>query len=111
PDEANPHTKRRLAAIVDVLLIGGDYPPSEVKAGMEEVVDVHCCLPTVGSISRYTIVPTMADVVQVVPADDPVRPLFSPAGELTAEAKSRLGLDAAGLRDLYRQMVMIRRAD
>ncbi len=53
----------------------------------------------------------MADVVRVVAADDPVRPLFSPAGELTAEAKSRLGLDAAALRDLYRKMVLIRRAD
>jgi pyruvate dehydrogenase E1 component alpha subunit len=53
----------------------------------------------------------MADVVRVVAADDPVRPLFSPAGELTAEAKSRLGLDAVALRDLYRKMVLIRRAD
>jgi pyruvate dehydrogenase E1 component alpha subunit len=53
----------------------------------------------------------MADVVRVVAADDPVRPLFSPGGELTPEAKSRLGLDAAALRDLYRNMVLIRRAD
>jgi 2-oxoisovalerate dehydrogenase E1 component alpha subunit len=53
----------------------------------------------------------MADVIRVVAADDPVRPLFSPAGELTAEAKSRLGLDAAALRDLYREMVLIRRTD
>jgi pyruvate dehydrogenase E1 component alpha subunit len=53
----------------------------------------------------------MADAVQVVSTDDPVRPLFSAAGELTAEAKSRVGLDEAALRDLYRKMVLIRRAD
>src|SRR5438309_409548 len=53
----------------------------------------------------------MADVVRVVAADDPLRALFSPAGELTAEARSRLGLDAAALRELYRNMVLIRRAD
>ena len=58
-----------------------------------------------------TMVSTMADVVRVVAEDDPVRELFSPAGELTPEAKSRLGLDAAALRDLYRNMVRIRRAD
>jgi len=53
----------------------------------------------------------MADVVRVVATDDPVRALFSPAGELTPEARSHLGLDAAALRDLYRNMVLIRRAD
>ena len=53
----------------------------------------------------------MADAVQVVATDDPVRPLFSSAGELTAEARSRLGLEAGALRDLYQQMVLIRRAD
>ena len=53
----------------------------------------------------------MADVVRVVAADDPLRDLFSPAGELTAEGRSRLGLDAAALRELYRNMVLIRRAD
>jgi 2-oxoisovalerate dehydrogenase E1 component subunit alpha len=53
----------------------------------------------------------MADVVQVVATDDPVRPLFSPAGELTANARARLGLSQDALRDLYRQMVLIRRAD
>jgi 2-oxoisovalerate dehydrogenase E1 component alpha subunit len=53
----------------------------------------------------------MADIVRVVAADDPVRALFSPAGDLTPEAKSRLGLDASALRDLYRKMVLIRRAD
>src|SRR5438094_7237401 len=53
----------------------------------------------------------MADVVRVVAADDPLRALFSPAGELTAEGRSRLGLDAAALRELYRKMVVIRRAD
>src|SRR6202140_5998721 len=53
----------------------------------------------------------MADVVRVVAADDPVRPLFSPSGELTPEARSRLGLDPAAVRDLYRNMVLIRRAD
>src|SRR5438105_13741300 len=53
----------------------------------------------------------MADVVRVVAADDPLRALFSPAGELTAEGRSRLGLDAAALRDLYQKMILIRRAD
>jgi 2-oxoisovalerate dehydrogenase E1 component alpha subunit len=53
----------------------------------------------------------MGDVVKVVPTDDPVRPLFSPAGELTAAAKSRLGLDANVLLEFYRNMVLIRRAD
>src|SRR6195256_412678 len=53
----------------------------------------------------------MAEVVRVVAADDPVRPLFSPTGELTPEARSRLWLDAAAMRDLYRNMVLIRRAD
>lgn len=53
----------------------------------------------------------MADVVRVVATGDPVRPLFSPAGELTADAKARLNLDAGALRDLYRKMVLIRRAD
>src|SRR6266567_198378 len=52
----------------------------------------------------------MADVVRVVAADDPLRDLFSPAGELTAQGRSRLGLDAAALRELYRNMVLIRRA-
>jgi 2-oxoisovalerate dehydrogenase E1 component alpha subunit len=53
----------------------------------------------------------MAEVAGVVATDDPVRPLFAASGELTAEARSRLGLDAEGLRDLYRKMVLIRRAD
>ena len=53
----------------------------------------------------------MADVVRVVAADDPVRAQFSAAGELTAEARSRLGLDPTALRELYRKMVLIRRAD
>jgi pyruvate dehydrogenase E1 component alpha subunit len=53
----------------------------------------------------------MADVVEVVSTDDPVRPMFTPSGELTAEARSRLGLSAGSLRDLYRKMVIIRRAD
>ena len=53
----------------------------------------------------------MADVVEAVATDDWVRPLFSSAGELTAEARSRLGLSAEDLRDLYRKMVLIRRAD
>src|SRR5205814_10547765 len=53
----------------------------------------------------------MADVVRVVAADDPLRALFSPAGELTAEGRSRLGLGAAALREVYRNMVLIRRAD
>ncbi len=53
----------------------------------------------------------MADVVQVVGTDDPVRPLFSATGELKADARSGLNLDAAALRGLYQQMVLIRRAD
>ena len=53
----------------------------------------------------------MADVVQVVGTDDPVRPLFTAAGELKADARSGLGLDAAALRDLYQKMILIRRAD
>src|ERR1700737_1494599 len=64
--------------------------------------------PRCGGIRFF---PTMAEVVRVVAADDPVRALFSPAGELTADARSRLGLDAAALRELYRNMVLIRRAD
>jgi pyruvate dehydrogenase E1 component alpha subunit len=53
----------------------------------------------------------MADVVDVVATDDPVRPLFSEAGELTGGARTALGLNADRLRDLYRKMVLIRRAD
>jgi pyruvate dehydrogenase E1 component alpha subunit len=53
----------------------------------------------------------MADVVRVVAADDPVRALFSPAGELTADARSTLGLSPDELRDLYHKMVWIRRTD
>src|SRR2546421_4846121 len=53
----------------------------------------------------------MADVVRVVAADDPLRALFSPAGELTAEGRSRVGLASGALRALYRNMVLIRRAD
>lgn len=53
----------------------------------------------------------MAEVIRVVAADDPVRAQFSATGELTTEARSRLGLDPDGLRDLYRKMVSIRRAD
>src|SRR6202165_4884150 len=53
----------------------------------------------------------MADVVRVGAPDDPARALFSPAGDRTAEGRSRLGLDAAALRELYRNMVLIRRAD
>src|SRR5437016_9274507 len=53
----------------------------------------------------------MADVVQVVGTDDPVRPLFSAAGELKADARNGLGLDAAALRNLYQKMILIRRAD
>src|ERR1700737_3540321 len=59
-----------------------------------------------------TIIPARAAGVRGVPAaDDPVRPLFAPTGELTPEARSRLGRDAPALRDLYRNMVLIRRAD
>jgi len=53
----------------------------------------------------------MADVVRVVAADDPLRPLFSPAGELTADARGTLGLSPHELRDLYHKMVWIRRTD
>src|SRR6202048_5617357 len=53
----------------------------------------------------------MADVVRVVATAAPVRAFFSPAGELTAEGRSRLGLDAAARRELDRNMVLIRRAD
>jgi 2-oxoisovalerate dehydrogenase E1 component alpha subunit len=53
----------------------------------------------------------MADVVQVAPADDPVHPLFSPTGELSAEARAALGLSPDALRDLYHKMVWIRRTD
>ncbi|HVH64825.1 MAG TPA: pyruvate dehydrogenase (acetyl-transferring) E1 component subunit alpha [Candidatus Acidoferrum sp.] len=53
----------------------------------------------------------MADVAQVVGTDDPVRPLFSQAGELLPDARGRLGLHAEALRDLYRRMLLIRRAD
>ncbi|HEX3629386.1 MAG TPA: pyruvate dehydrogenase (acetyl-transferring) E1 component subunit alpha [Candidatus Dormibacteraeota bacterium] len=53
----------------------------------------------------------MAEVVRTVETEDPVRPLFSPTGELTPEARSRIGLDPEGLRDLYRKMVLIRRVD
>jgi 2-oxoisovalerate dehydrogenase E1 component alpha subunit len=53
----------------------------------------------------------MADVVRVVAVDDPVRPLFSAAGELTADAKATLGLSPDQLRDLYHKMVWIRRTD
>ena len=44
-------------------------------------------------------------------ADDPVRRLFSPEGTLTDDARGSLGLDGDALRDLYRKMVVIRRAD
>jgi pyruvate dehydrogenase E1 component alpha subunit len=53
----------------------------------------------------------MADAVQVATTDDPVRPLFSPSGELTAESRRGLGLDKESLVELYRRMVLIRRAD
>ncbi len=53
----------------------------------------------------------MADAVQAVAADDPVRALFYSTGELTDDARSGLGLDPTALLDLYRQMVLIRRAD
>ena len=49
--------------------------------------------------------------MDVVATDDPVRPLFSPSGELTEQARSGLRLEADALRQLYRQMVLIRRAD
>jgi pyruvate dehydrogenase E1 component alpha subunit len=53
----------------------------------------------------------MADVVRVVAANDPVQALFSPAGELTADARSTLGLGPDELCDLYHKMAWIRRTD
>jgi len=53
----------------------------------------------------------VADVVEVIRAEDPVGRLFSPDGTLSEAARGELGLDAAALRDLYRKMVVIRRAD
>lgn len=53
----------------------------------------------------------MADVVQVMRAEDPVRRLFSQDGTLNDDARESLGLDRKILRDLYRKMVVIRRAD
>src|SRR5438067_11080736 len=66
---------------------------------------------SVGSITPVYDSFPMADVVHVVGTDDPVRPLFTAAGELKADARSGLGLDAASLRDLYQKMILIRRAD
>ncbi|HET9849051.1 MAG TPA: pyruvate dehydrogenase (acetyl-transferring) E1 component subunit alpha [Candidatus Dormibacteraeota bacterium] len=53
----------------------------------------------------------MADVAAVVETDDPVRRLFSADGELSPGARSGLGLHPEALRDLYRKMLLIRRAD
>src|SRR5215470_15543429 len=53
----------------------------------------------------------MRDVLKAGATDDPVRPLFSPAGELSPEARGHLGLDANALLELYRNMVLIRRVD
>jgi pyruvate dehydrogenase E1 component alpha subunit len=53
----------------------------------------------------------VADVVQVMSAEDPVRRLFTQDGTLTDDARTSLGLDREALRDLYRRMVVIRRAD
>ncbi|MDQ6882895.1 MAG: pyruvate dehydrogenase (acetyl-transferring) E1 component subunit alpha [Candidatus Dormibacteraeota bacterium] len=53
----------------------------------------------------------MADVVEVVRAEDSVRHLFAADGSLTGNARESLGLDSETLRDLYRKMVLIRRAD
>jgi 2-oxoisovalerate dehydrogenase E1 component alpha subunit len=53
----------------------------------------------------------MADLLDVVATDDPVRSLFSSEGELTKEARAGIGLDPSSLRDLYQKMVLIRRAD
>ena len=44
-------------------------------------------------------------------ADDPVRRLFALDGGLTEDARGSLGLNPDALRDLYRRMVAIRRAD
>ncbi len=53
----------------------------------------------------------MADVVEVMHAEDPVRRLFSPDGTLLNDARLSIGLNPDALRDLYRKMVAIRRAD
>jgi len=52
----------------------------------------------------------MADVFESSGGRPAARPVLPPAGELTAEGRSRLGLDAAASR-AYRNMVLIRRAD
>jgi pyruvate dehydrogenase E1 component alpha subunit len=53
----------------------------------------------------------VADVVEVMRAEDPVRRLFAPDGTLSDEARQSLRLDPEAMRNLYRWMVVIRRAD
>jgi pyruvate dehydrogenase E1 component alpha subunit len=53
----------------------------------------------------------MADLVDVVATDDPVRPLFTASGELREDSRTHPGLEPDGLLDLYRKMVLIRAAD
>ncbi len=53
----------------------------------------------------------MADSAQVMREEDPVRSVFRPDGTLAAEPRHALGLSPTGLVDLYRKMVLIRRAD
>lgn len=53
----------------------------------------------------------MAEPTHALSTQDPVGSIFSGDGELSASARRKLGLDPDGLRDLYRKMVLIRRAD
>jgi pyruvate dehydrogenase E1 component alpha subunit len=53
----------------------------------------------------------MPDQVRVKVSDDPVKAIFSGDGRLKGEARDQLDLDPDGLRDLYRKMILIRRAD
>jgi pyruvate dehydrogenase E1 component alpha subunit len=53
----------------------------------------------------------MSEQVRVKHSDDPVRTIFSDDGRLKGEARAQLDLDAEGQRELYREMVFIRRAD
>jgi 2-oxoisovalerate dehydrogenase E1 component alpha subunit len=106
-NERKPHAEGGRPTEIHVLLVGGSYSSTEPAALRVDGLVRHGSAVYAGI--RY--LPAMADVVRVVAADDPVRAQFSATGELMAEARSRLGLDPEGLRDLYRKMVLIRRAD
>jgi 2-oxoisovalerate dehydrogenase E1 component alpha subunit len=53
----------------------------------------------------------VADVAELMRDEDPVRRLFDSHGAMSADARRSLGLEPDTLRDLYRKMVSIRRAD